>query len=184
MDDTKRTASIGHRMAVGALAAASTLGGAEAIAAVDMFLKLGDIKGESKDGKHADEIEVLSWSWGVSGQTPQTPQQGKSCTQPFIVTKYVDKATPSLFVNTALNSTLPNAAISVRTTDGNGHDYLVIKLNDVTITEVKSTAPPDGGALLEYLKLGFSSAAISFTPQGDSGTPGTPIVANLPSSCK
>ena len=34
--------------------------------AVDVFLKLGDIKGESKDAKHAGEIDVLSWSWGVS----------------------------------------------------------------------------------------------------------------------
>ena len=34
--------------------------------AVDVFLKLGDIKGESKDSKHAGEIDVLSWSFGVS----------------------------------------------------------------------------------------------------------------------
>ena len=34
--------------------------------AVDTFAKIGDIKGESQDAKHKDEIEVLSWSWGVS----------------------------------------------------------------------------------------------------------------------
>ena len=34
--------------------------------ASDIFAKLGDIKGESLDDKHKDEIEVLSWSWGVS----------------------------------------------------------------------------------------------------------------------
>ena len=34
--------------------------------AVDVFLKLGDVKGESKDSKHEGEIDVLSWSWGVS----------------------------------------------------------------------------------------------------------------------
>ena len=34
--------------------------------AVDMFVKIGDIKGESKDDKHKEEIDVLSWSWGVS----------------------------------------------------------------------------------------------------------------------
>ena len=28
--------------------------------------KIGDIKGESLDAKHKDEIEVLSWSWGVA----------------------------------------------------------------------------------------------------------------------
>ena len=34
--------------------------------AVDMFIKIGDIKGESRDAKHKDEIDVLSWSWGMS----------------------------------------------------------------------------------------------------------------------
>jgi type VI protein secretion system component Hcp len=34
--------------------------------AADIFAKIGDIKGESLDSRHRDEIEVLSWSWGVS----------------------------------------------------------------------------------------------------------------------
>ena len=34
--------------------------------ASDIFAKLGDIKGESLDSKHKDEIEVLSYSWGVT----------------------------------------------------------------------------------------------------------------------
>ena len=34
--------------------------------AVDMFIKLGDIKGESQDKSHKDEIDVLAWSWGLS----------------------------------------------------------------------------------------------------------------------
>ena len=34
--------------------------------AVDIFLKLGDIKGESTDDKHKNEIEVLSFSWGIA----------------------------------------------------------------------------------------------------------------------
>ena len=33
--------------------------------ATDIFAKIGTIKGESTDAKHKDEIEVLSWSWGV-----------------------------------------------------------------------------------------------------------------------
>ena len=34
--------------------------------ASDIFAKIGDIKGESLDDKHKDEIEVLSWSWGMT----------------------------------------------------------------------------------------------------------------------
>ncbi len=36
----------------------------------DIFAKLGDIKGESLDSKHKDEIEVLSFSWGVATPPP------------------------------------------------------------------------------------------------------------------
>ena len=38
-----------------------------------IFLKIGNIKGESTDSKHKDEIDVFSWSWGVS-----TPSSGGS----------------------------------------------------------------------------------------------------------
>src|SRR4051812_37050056 len=40
--------------------------GRRLVVASDIFAKIGDIKGESLDDKHKDEIEVLSWSWGVS----------------------------------------------------------------------------------------------------------------------
>jgi hypothetical protein len=34
--------------------------------AVDYFLKIDGIDGESADSKHKDEIDVDSWSWGAS----------------------------------------------------------------------------------------------------------------------
>jgi type VI secretion system secreted protein Hcp len=34
--------------------------------AVDFFLKLDGIPGESKDKAHKGEIDVLAWSWGMS----------------------------------------------------------------------------------------------------------------------
>ncbi len=68
--------------------------------AVDMFLKLGDIKGESRDDKHKDSIDVLSWSWGMS-QTGTTHLgsgggAGKVAVQDATFTKFVDAASPNL----------------------------------------------------------------------------------------
>jgi hypothetical protein len=34
--------------------------------AADIFAKIGDIKGESMDTAHKGEIEIESFSWGVS----------------------------------------------------------------------------------------------------------------------
>jgi len=46
--------------------------------AVDMFLKIDDIEGESVDDVHAGEIDILSWSWGMSqsGTTHTGPGGG------------------------------------------------------------------------------------------------------------
>ena len=41
--------------------------------ATDIFAKIGDIKGESLDAKHKDEIEVLSFSWGVTNTAASPP---------------------------------------------------------------------------------------------------------------
>ena len=36
------------------------------MATVDFFLKIEGIEGESEDRAHKGEIEILSWSWGVT----------------------------------------------------------------------------------------------------------------------
>ena len=33
---------------------------------MSIFARIGTIRGESRDARHKDEIEVLSWTWGVS----------------------------------------------------------------------------------------------------------------------
>jgi type VI secretion system secreted protein Hcp len=51
---------------------------APAQAAVDMFIKIEGIDGESRDSKHNEWIDVLAWSWGASSsggsRTPQPSQ--------------------------------------------------------------------------------------------------------------
>ncbi|HEX7892989.1 MAG TPA: type VI secretion system tube protein Hcp, partial [Terriglobales bacterium] len=65
--------------------------------AVDIFLKLGDIKGDSTDKTHSDCIDVLSWSWGASQSGTMHMGTGggagKVSVQDMSFTKYTDKAT-------------------------------------------------------------------------------------------
>ncbi len=69
--------------------------------AVDMFLKLDGVTGESADSKHKNEIDILSWSWGAS-QSGTTHMGsggggGKVSVQDLHLTKYLDKSSPTLF---------------------------------------------------------------------------------------
>jgi type VI secretion system secreted protein Hcp len=70
--------------------------------AVDMFIKIGDFKGESKDKSHAGEIDVLAWSWGASnsGNAHMGGGQGagKVNVQDLSFTKYLDKSSPDLML--------------------------------------------------------------------------------------
>jgi type VI protein secretion system component Hcp len=45
--------------------------------AIDMFLKLGDIKGESKDSVHKKEIDIHTLHWGMTQSGSMHQGQGK-----------------------------------------------------------------------------------------------------------
>ncbi|MEP6506288.1 MAG: type VI secretion system tube protein Hcp, partial [Betaproteobacteria bacterium] len=70
--------------------------------AMDMFIKIGDLKGESVDKKHAGEIDVLAWSWGISNSGSAHvgggAGAGKANVQDLSFTKYIDKSSPDLML--------------------------------------------------------------------------------------
>jgi type VI secretion system secreted protein Hcp len=86
--------------------------------AADIFAKLGDIKGESQDSKHKDEVEVLSWSWGVSrsdaGSSTGGAGSGKASFHDFNFTHHVDKASPNLLRACATGEHIKEATITAR----------------------------------------------------------------------
>ena len=86
--------------------------------AVDMFLKLGDVKGESVDNKHKDEIDVLSWSWGMT-QSATTHHgsgggAGKVAVHDLHITKKVDKSSPVLTLACCTGKHYKEALFTVR----------------------------------------------------------------------
>ena len=69
--------------------------------AVDYFLKLDGIEGESTDNKHAKEIDVEAWSWGESQTGSGVPGgggggAGKVSMQDFHFVIKHNSASPSL----------------------------------------------------------------------------------------
>jgi type VI secretion system secreted protein Hcp len=112
--------------------------------AMDIFAKLGDIKGESTDDKHKDEVEVLSYSWGVtnpvhigSGGGAGT---GKATFQDLSIVHRIDKASPKLLEACATGVHLKEATITFRKAGKGQQDFLIIKMNDVIVTGVVQSA--------------------------------------------
>ena len=106
--------------------------------ASDIFAKLGDIKGESLDDKHKDEIEVLSWSWGVANAGARRDGggggAGKATFSDLSFTHKIDKASPLLLQGCATGQHLKDATITRRKAGKGQQEFLVIKMNDVIIT--------------------------------------------------
>lgn len=79
--------------------------------AVDMFIKVGNIKGESLDKAHKEEIDVLAWSWGLSQSGTMHMGTGggagKASVQDLTFTKHVDKATTTIMLVCAKGSRHP-----------------------------------------------------------------------------
>lgn len=141
--------------------------------AVDIFAKIGDIKGESLDSKHKDEVEVLSWSWGVSQSGSITRGgggEGKASFNDFNFTHHVDKASPVLMTACATGKHIKEATITVRKAGKGQQEFLIVKMSDVIITGVTPSGTGDGAAIAENVAIQFAKVELEYKPQKADGS--------------
>jgi len=141
--------------------------------ASDIFAKIGDIKGESLDEKHKGEVEILSWSWGVS-QTGSMGHgsgggSGKANFNDLHITHYIDKASPVLMTSCATGEHIKEATITARKAGKGQLEYLIIKMNDILITSV-SPGGSGGEVGVETVSLQPSKIDIEYKPQKADGS--------------
>ena len=140
--------------------------------ASDTFARIGDIKGESTDSKHKDEIEVLAWSWGVTQSGSMAHGggggAGKASFNDFAFVHRIDKASPLLMKACATGTHVKDATITVRKAGKGQQEYLVIKLTDVLITSV--TPSFESGATSEGVSMQFAKVDLEYKPQKADGS--------------
>ncbi len=140
--------------------------------AADIFAKIGDIKGESLDDKHKDEIEVLSFSWGVSNAGSMASGggggEGKASFHDLSFTHNVDKASPVLMQACATGTHMKEATITQRKAGKGQQEYIIVKMNDVIITNV--THGGSGGDHSENVSLQFAKVDVEYKPQKQDGS--------------
>jgi type VI secretion system secreted protein Hcp len=144
--------------------------------ASDIFAKIGDIKGESTDDKHKDEIDVLSYSWGAtqSGTFAAGGAGGSGKVQfnDFTFTQKVNKASPILFQACASGQHIKEATITVRKAGRTQQDYLIIKLNDVLVSSYQSGGSSGDDLPTESVSMAFAKVEMTYKEQKEDGGSG------------
>jgi type VI secretion system secreted protein Hcp len=140
--------------------------------ATDIFLKIGDIKGESSDDKHPGEIEVLSWTWGVTQtDSPVTGSgTGRARFSDFSFIHHMDKASPKLMQACAVGEHLKDATLAVRKAGKGQQDYLILKMSDVVITSVQPSASGAEDTMIEHATLRCAKVDLEYKAQKADGS--------------
>jgi type VI secretion system secreted protein Hcp len=141
----------------------------------DIFLKLGDIDGESNDSKHPNWIEIRSWSFGITqgGSALMLPAE-KPALQDVAVVKTIDKSTPILFLKCASGEHISKATLTMRKAGGSQQDFFIIKMSDLIISGVSpsllsSDDPEANPASTEQVSFNFSKIEVTYLFQDEAG---------------
>ena len=140
--------------------------------AIDVYLQLDGIKGESADSGHPGWIECLSVHWGVTQPKSATASTsgGHTAERAMLseigITKLADSASPLLFQASACGKTHPKAKLEFLRADGDGKPikYFEIELENVLVCHMASSVS-EGSILSESIGLKFSKIKLRYTQQ-------------------
>ena len=149
--------------------------------ATDVFMKLSNgVKGESKDAKHPDEIEIYSWSFGASNSGTMHEGTGggagKANLSDFTVSKRVDSSSNMLLYWCYSGTHFDSATITIRKAGGTQLDYLIYTLKNCLITSVQQSGSGESGQ--EAVSINSAEVDFSYAQQKDDGSLDTAKTVN------
>ncbi|MBA5689432.1 Hcp family type VI secretion system effector [Rugamonas apoptosis] len=147
--------------------------------AIDVYLHIDGIRGESADDRHKDWIECKSVNWGVTQPKSATASTGGGHTaercehQDIVLSKLADLASPVLLQTCASGKTIPKAKFEFMRADGQGErvKYYEIELENVLIGAVTPSVH-EGDILGESVALKFSKVKWRYMQQKITGGAG------------
>jgi type VI secretion system secreted protein Hcp len=141
--------------------------------AIDSFLKLGTLKGESVVKGFEDQIQLLSWGWGMtqSGTTHTASGggAGKVDVSDMQISKHVDAASPMLALACCKGTHYDSATLTMRKAGGTALEYVTITLTDLIVTSYSVSEGGGGDLLTDTVTLNFGKFKYSFQPQDNKG---------------
>lgn len=150
--------------------------------AVDILLRIDNVDGESVIDGHEGEIDLLSYSFGMtqSGSMHEGGGggAGKVSVQDISFTKYVDKTSPNLIRSCCNGEHFPEAELLVRKAGKDPLDYFRIKMSPILVTSVSTGGSGGEDRLTENVSISFAKMEIGYTPQKKDGTGDAEVTLN------
>jgi type VI secretion system secreted protein Hcp len=145
---------------------------------IDTHIKFDGIDGESTDRDHKGEIEVLSWSWGISAQPTGGPgggrASGKATAQDLSFVHGYDKASPLLAKAAASGAHIKEVTLAARRADQGQKDFLKVTMKEVFVTAVQPSGTQAEG-IAESVSVRSRQIAFEYQPTDSKGQLGTPV---------
>jgi len=140
---------------------------APAEAAVDYFLEVNGVPGESHDSKFAKSIDVEAYSWGASARSEK---KGNAVNlQDLSVSKKVDVASPALFQRLVQGTTIPSAELIARKAGESQLVFLRYCFQDVRVTSISHSGSGGEDSSQENVTFGYAAVSQQYTPQDAKG---------------
>ncbi len=143
--------------------------------AVDYFLKLEGIDGESMANGHENEIDLLSWSWGET-QTGTFAHgsgggAGKVSMQDFHFVMKVNQASPALLLLCATGEHIAKATLTCRKAGKQQQEYLKIKFTDLIVSSYQTGGSAHGDEVpVDQISLNFAKIEHGYAKQKKDGS--------------
>jgi len=150
--------------------------------AVDYFLKIEGIDGESTDSKHKNEIDIESWAWGETNSGTAASSgggggAGKVSMQDFSFTMKVSKASPKLLLACATGEHLKTALMTCRKAGGEQQEYLKIKFSDCLVSSFQTGGSAGDIIPVDQISVNFAKIEYEYKEQKPDGSLGGAIKA-------
>ncbi len=152
------------------------------MAAVDYFLKIDGIEGESQDAKHKGEIDITSWSWGQTQSGTMSGGggggAGKVSMQDFHFVMTVNKASPKLMLACASGQHIPKAVLTCRKAGTDQQEFLKITFSDLLVSSFQTGGSGSSNIVPnDQISLNYSKIEFEYKEQKPDGTLGGSVKA-------
>jgi type VI secretion system secreted protein Hcp len=147
--------------------------------AVDYYLKIEGVEGESTDSKHKNEIDVESWSWGATQSGTSAAGggggAGKVSMQDFHFVMRLNKASPKLMLACATGDHLKSATLVCRKAGGDQQEYMKIVMSDLIVSSYQTGGSTGDVVPIDQISLNFSKIEYEYKPQKADGSLDSPV---------